>query len=99
MQARLISQPCAQLAKLVGLVRSVEPAQLEDGKTWGLLLRGRGFNRLLEQELLDAPGLLRPTGWSMPRPIVFRSRQAAAHYAKRVGLLPAASRWRVAEDE
>lgn len=98
MQVRLISHPCAQLARLVGLVRRVEPVRLESGKEWGLLIRGRGFNRLLEQELLDAPGLLRPTSWATPRPVTFRSKEAAAHYAQRVGLQPAVSTWRVAED-
>lgn len=96
MRVRLISHPLAQLAQLVGLVRSVEPTRLEGGKESGLLIRGRGFNRLLDQELLDAPGLVRPAGWARPRPVTFRSKEAAAHYAQRIGLQPTASTWRVA---
>lgn len=98
MQVRLISHPFAQLARLVGLVRRVEPTRLEGGREWGLLIHGRGFNRLLDQELLDAPGLLRPAGWATPRPVTFRSKEAAAHYAQRLGLQPTASTWRVAAD-
>ena len=52
MDARLISLPCVQLARLVGLVRRVEPVELEDSREWGLLIRGRGFTRLLEQRRL-----------------------------------------------
>ena len=98
MQVRLISHPFAQLARLVGLVRRVEPARLEGGKEWGLLIRGRGFNRLLDQELLDAPGLLRPAGWATPRPITFRSKKAAVRYAQGIGLSPGESGVRLARD-
>ena len=52
MEARLISLPLVQLARLLGLVRRVEPVELKDSREWGLLIRGQGFTRLLEQELL-----------------------------------------------
>ncbi len=97
MEVRLMSHSCVQLARLVGLVRRVELAQLENDKEWGLLIRGRGFDRLLEKELLDVPGLLRPTGWATPRPVTFCSRKAAERYAQHLGLLPLPSRWRITE--
>lgn len=42
MNARLISLPLAQLARLSGLVRRIEPVELEDSREWGLLVRDRG---------------------------------------------------------
>ena len=43
MEARLISLALAQLARLLGMVRRVEPVELKDSGEWGLLIRGRGF--------------------------------------------------------
>lgn len=99
MEARLISLPLVQLARLVGLVRRIEPVELEDSREWGLLIRGRGFIRLLEQELLHAPNLIRPVGWSTPRPITFRGRVAAVTYARHLGLLPRQKAWSVTATE
>lgn len=99
MEARLISLPLVQLARLLGLVRSIEPVELQDSRDWGLLIRGRGFTRLLEQELLHAPNLIRPVGWSTPRPITFRGRPAAVAYAQRLGLLPRQKTWSVSASE
>lgn len=99
MKARLISLPLAQLARLSGLVRRIEPVELEDSREWGLLVRGRGFTRLLEQELLHAPNLIRPVGWSTPRPITFRGREAAETYARHIGLLPRQKAWSVSASE
>ena len=99
MEARLISLPLVQLARLVGLVRRIEPVELEDTREWGLLIRGRGFTRLLEQALLPAPNLIRPVGWSTPRPITFRGKEAAATYARHLGLLPRQKAWSVTATE
>ena len=99
MEARLISLPLAQLARLLGQVRSIEPVELQDDRQWGLLIRGRGFTRLLEQELLHAPNLIRPVGWSTPRSITFRSREAAMTYARHLGLLPRQKAWAVSEPQ
>ena len=93
MEVRLISLPTVHLARLVGLVRSIDPVELEGSKEWGLLIRGRGFDRLLEQELLHAPNLIRPVGWSTPRPLTFRGKQAAVTYAQHLGLLPRQRTW------
>lgn len=99
MQARLISLPLVQLSRLLGLVRRIEPVELDNSREWGLLIRGRGFTRLLEQELLHAPNLIRPVGWSTPRPITFRSREAAVTYARHIGLLPRQKAWSVSATE
>lgn len=99
MEARLISLPLVQLARLAGLVRRIEPVELEGSMEWGLLIRGRGFIRLLEQELLHAPNLIRPVGWSTPRPITFRGKQAAVTYAQHLGLLPRQRTWSLSETE
>ena len=99
MEARLISLPLAQLARLTGLVKRIEPVELEDSREWGLLIRGRGFTRLLEQELLHAPNLIRPVGWSTPRPITFRGKEAAVTYAQHLGLLPRQKTWPVTSRE
>lgn len=99
MKARLISLPCVQLARLAGLVRRIEPVELQDNREWGLLIRGRGFNRLLEQELLQAPNLIRPVGWSTPRPMTFRGKESAVTYARHIGLLPRQKAWPVSATE
>ena len=99
MEARLISLALAQLARLLGMVRRVEPVELKDSGEWVLLIRGRGFTRLLEQELLHAPNLIRPVGWSTPRPITFRGREAAETYARHIGLLPRQKAWSVSATE
>lgn len=99
MEARLISLALAQLARQLGMVRRVEPVELKDSGEWGLLIRGRGFTRLLEQELLHAPNLIRPVGWSTPRPITFRGREAAETYARHIGLLPRQKAWSVSATE
>src|SRR5690606_30561454 len=95
MEARLISLFLVQLARLVGLVKKIEPVELEGSREWGLLIRGRGFTRLLKQELLYAPNLIRPVGWSTPRPMTFRAKQAAVTYAQHLGLLPRQKAWSV----
>ncbi|GHD73211.1 hypothetical protein GCM10007164_21840 [Luteimonas padinae] len=98
MRVRLISHPAAQLVRLLGFVKRVRPARVGRDKEWGVLVEGRGFTRLLERELLEAPGLLRPSSSATPRPVTFRSREAAANYARTVGLLPAVPRWQLAGD-
>lgn len=99
MEVRLMSLGCTQLARVLGLVRRVEPVELEGQKEWALLIRGRGFTRLLEQEILHAPNLIRGAGWSAPRPRSFRGRQAAVACAQDVGLLPRKKTWAVRDSE
>lgn len=95
MEARLMNLTCVQLARLFGLVRVVEPVELDGKGKWALLIRGRGFARLLEQDVLNAPNLIRGQGWSAPRPRTFRSRHAAVVGARDVGLLPRQKVWLV----
>ena len=95
MKARLISLPLAQLARLTGLVKRIEPVELEESTEWGLLIHGRGFTRLLKQDVLHAPNLIRPVGWSTPRPVTFRGKEAAVAYAQHLGLLPRQKAWSV----
>ncbi len=87
MEIKLMSLACVQLTRLFGLFERVEPVELEGRGEWGLLIRGRGFTRLLGQEILNATNLIRPVGWSAPRPYTFRSRHSAANHARNIGLL------------
>ena len=95
MQVKLLDLTCAQLARLLGLVRAVEPVALEGEKDWALLIRGRGFTRLLKQDVLVAPNLMRPASWALPRPKSFSGRRAAVAYAQSVGLLPLQRTWAI----
>lgn len=90
MRYRLISLFRLQMARLFGLVRAIEPTQVFDGRTssWVLIVRGRGFTRVLRDEPLVAPNLMRPDGWHLPRPVLFPSEQVAVTYATSIGLLP-----------
>lgn len=96
MRLKVISLFPLQVARALGLVRSVAPAQLaEDKEQWVLLVNGRGFTRLVRDEPLHAPNLIRPIGWDAPRPMTFRRREHAEAYGRHVGLLPQQARWRV----
>jgi hypothetical protein len=99
MQYKLISLMPLQLARVLGLVRTIEPAMLEEGRvaTWGLVERGRGFTRLLRDEPLAAPNMIRPTGWNLPRPMRFPSQRLAVNYAQSMGLLPRRTAWSIKE--
>ena len=97
MKARLISLPIVQLARLVGLVRRIEPVELEGSREWGLLVRGRGFTRILRDEPLVSPSLLRTADPHLPRPMCFPSSRGAVGYAQSVGLIPHQASWRVRE--
>lgn len=89
MRYGLISLFPLQLARLIGLVKSVEPVQVFDGRaaSWVLVVRGRGFTKVLQDDPLPAPNLIRPDGWNLPRPLRFPSEQVAATYAKSMGLV------------
>ncbi len=97
MQHGLISLLPLQIARLLGLVRSIEPAQIEASPPaqWVLLVRGRGFTRILRDEPLASPNLMRPAGWNLPRPMCFPSRTVAMTYGQSIGLLPRRATWPV----
>ena len=97
MKYGLISLLPLQLARLFRLVHSVEPVLLDESprKSWVLLVRGRGFTRILRDEPLASPHLLRPSNWNAPRPMCFDSRSLAEAYGQHVGLLPRRKHWPV----
>jgi hypothetical protein len=99
MQYGLISLMPLQFARALGLVRSIEPAMLEGGKvrSWVLVARGRGFTRLLRDEPLASPNLIRPSSWNLPRPARFPSQQVAVTFAQSMGLLPPRAMWPIKE--
>lgn len=90
MQYGLISLFPLQITRLFGLVRVIEPVQVFDGRasSWLLVVRGRGFTKVLRDEPLPASSLIRPDGWNTPRPLQFPSEQVAMAYARSMGLLP-----------
>ena len=97
MRYGLISLLPLQIARLLLLVRSIEAVQLEDDKPpqWVILVKGRGFTRILRDELLASPALMRPASWNSPRPMRFPSRLVAVSYAQCIGLLPRRSSWTI----
>ncbi len=99
MRYRMISLFPLQVARLFWLVRAIEPARVLDGGTssWVLVVRGRGFTRVLRDEPLPAPNLIRPDGWNLPRPLRFPSEQAARTYGASMGLLRRRTTWAIKE--
>ena len=89
MKTKLIDLTITQLARLCLLVKGARAVQLEGRqRDWGILVEGRGFRRLLQEELLTGPGLIRMQGWNTPRPKTFGSRTIAENYIRYVGLPP-----------
>lgn len=98
MKYPLISVTTAQLAKAFRLVKSVETVQLRGAKppAWALLVRGRGFTRIVRHTPLPPSAtLIRPPGWDRPRPADFRSPRAAEAHAQSIGLMPTNKTWEV----
>lgn len=95
MKYGLISQLPARIARLLGLVHSVEAVRLdgEPRPQWALLVRGQGFTRLLRDEPLMSPYLLRTVDPTVPRPMRFLVRQAAERYGQSVGLMKRQMSW------
>lgn len=91
---RLISMLPLQILRLLGLVRAVEPIQLQGAraKEWALIIRGRGFTRLLRDEDV-MPSQLGGIGWMLPRPMRFPAHSTALRYAQGMGLVPAQTHW------
>ena len=99
MKYGLISLLPVQVARLFRIVHSVEPVLLDESprKSWVLLIRGRGFTRILRDEPLVSPSLLRTADPHLPRPMCFPSSRGAVGYAQSVGLIPHQASWRVRE--
>src|SRR3546814_19489169 len=87
MQYGLISLFPDQIARVLGLVRSVSPVRLAVGKqpVWALLINGRGFTRLLRNARLVAPGLIRPANWRLHMPGRSHYTHVATHDAHNQG--------------
>lgn len=94
MQYRLISMLPLQVLRVLGLVRAVEPVQLQGARTkeWALIIRGRGFTRLLRDEDV-MPSQFGGVGWMLPRPMRFPAHSTALRYAQGMGLVPAQTYW------
>lgn len=97
MKYGLISLFPVQIARLLGLVHTVEVVRLDGTPRpmWALLLRGRGFTRILRDEPLMSPNLLRTVDPTVPRPMQFLTYRAAAAYAQSLGLMAKQTSWRV----
>lgn len=90
MTYKLMTLPTIQIARLLGLVRGIEVVKLEGAErpSWGVLIRGRGFERLLQDDILIAPTLIRPLSAYTPRPRAFFSASHAKRFIRSVGLMP-----------
>lgn len=87
METKLIDLTMTQLARLCLLVKGARAVQLDDRHHgWGVLVEGRGFQRMLQEDLLIGPGLIRMKGWDKPRPKTFGSKTIAENYIRYVGL-------------
>lgn len=90
MSCKLMSLASIQLARLVGLVRTIEVVSLErpERPAWAVLVRGLGFERLLQDDILIAPTLIRPLSAYTPRPRAFFSAGHAERFIQSMGLTP-----------
>lgn len=90
MTYKLLSLPNVQIARLLGLVREIAVVRLKGTKrpAWGVLIRGRGFERLLLDDILIAPTLIRPLSAYIPRPRAFFSPAHAQRVIDGMGLTP-----------
>lgn len=86
---KLIDLTLTQLARVLGLVRGIRAVPLEGRpRRWGVLIEGRGFSRLLQDDLLVGPGLMRFAGWNTPRPKAFGTRHQAEVFMGYLRLAP-----------
>ncbi len=77
----------ARLANWCGLIKTTRIVPLPY-QAWGLLIEGCGFRRMLDAELLHAPGLLRPIAGGSRVPRRFFSAEHARRGARQLGLKP-----------
>ena len=90
MPYKLMSLATIHVARLLGLVRRIKVVKLEGAErpSWGVLIRGRGFERLLQDDILIAPTLIRPLSAYTPRPRAFFSADHAKRFVQSMGLTP-----------
>lgn len=77
-----------QIVRMLRLDPTVEPAPLDDGKHWGLLVRERGSTTFLREDLIAGPDLMRPAGYHLSRSREYYSEASAVLAAQSLGLLP-----------
>lgn len=96
MEYKLIDPAVAQLSRALFLVKAVRPVRLSDrGRDWALLIEGRGFARLLQDEMLISGDLHRPVTAGVPRPRTFFSKQHAMAAARSMGLAQRRRSWAI----
>jgi len=90
MAYRLMSLANVHMARLLGLVPTLEAVKLEgtDRPAWGVLVRGRGFDRLIQDDILIAQTLIRPLSAYTPRPRVFFGAAHAQRFIESLGRTP-----------
>lgn len=87
MTCRVMFLPNAQLARLLGLVRAIKVVKFERAGRpgWGVLVRGRGFDRLIQDDILFGPTLIWPLCAYIPRPRSFHSPYHAQRFIESMG--------------
>lgn len=88
MSYQLISLLPLQIARMLLLVRSIEVTRVKNHgpRQWAILIRGRGFTKILRDEPLLGRTLIRTDGWIRPKPILFPSVLAAKSFGESRGL-------------
>ncbi|WBX94274.1 hypothetical protein [Pseudoxanthomonas mexicana] len=94
MDFKLIDPMVVQLARALFLIKGARPVLLS-GRTrnWALLVEGRGFSRLLQDEAPAFGNLHRPSTAGMRRPRTFFSRVHAVAVAQSMGLARSRKAW------
>lgn len=75
-----------QVAKWLRLVKRIRIVPLAGRRRYGLLVEGRGFQRMLDAEIPHATSIHQPCAASFPRPREFFSEAHARNYASSFGL-------------
>lgn len=87
MDYRLIGPMTVQLARTLFLIKGARPVKLVGGgRNWALLVEGRGFVRLLQDDMLPPGNLYASSRAGSPRPRTFFSCEHAVAEAERIGL-------------
>lgn len=98
MTYRLIDLTWVQLSRLLLLFRRAEAVEIADGRErWAILIHGRGYTRLLQDDVFPhGPGAFGP-GYPQRGPRTFPNRTTAENFMRHVGLLPRTTGWALAE--
>ncbi len=92
MKPKLISLSCVRIAMLAGLVKSVAPVKLQDRRgRWGILVLGRGFQRLLAKSALQGEFIPATSQHYAAQPVALTTWASAARYATSLALMSVGS--------